>query len=178
MLGGFPSPSSSGPGEAYFLVAPAELPRDPPAREEPPQREPLPQEPVAAYPLTKVVGRDGQTIERPLPCEELEAELEVLRTHAAALERELALTKSNPFSQAVASGEFAGATPEDLAWLEALLENVPVPLRTGEALWLLERKQANDWTAWGGVEEAMLSFFGRERLLSALGAEKFARVFE
>jgi len=179
------NPSTSvGPGGAYFLAAPAMLPEDPlPPVDSPPetsQREPAQEDPGPV-----LVGRDGQAWRGELPCEELELELEALRGANANLERSILdrehiflASIQSPYASAIASGEFDRATLKERQWLQALLENVPVPLLPGEARWLVDRKQANDWMSWGGVEPAMLAFFGRERLVAALGEERFARVFE
>lgn len=64
-----------------------------------------------------------------------------------------------------------------LALMADLMAQYPITLLTEEGLWLAERVRSDDWLRWGPtIDEAMVAYFGSERLREELTPEQFANL--
>lgn len=65
--------------------------------------------------------------------------------------------------------------PQTLRTMAEYMASYPITLRLEDGLWLAERIEKDDWKQWGPtIDEAMVNYFGEDRLRRELTAEQFA----
>jgi hypothetical protein len=155
-------PAPAAPEEPPPVVAPVE----PPVPSVPLVRESVPPE----FPPPPVTPVEPEVV---VPSEEelaTQAAVEEMRQRIADLEREIELASAeewSPYKVFLESYEGAAATAEQRASVRYMLDEVPLALLPGEASWIWERDELDDWKLFGETREvAFITFLGPQRVLS------------
>ena len=140
---------------------------------------------VSASPVRAVVESDDRYEEMAMELSELRGDVAILELELELWRRDTPVTspkwrmhpEATPWGAFVNSPEAELITnPETLEELQMYLEQVPVFLEQGEAIWLAERIEADDWFQFygleGGFETGMLLMAGPERAYKDIPHEK------
>ena len=128
-----------------------------------PAREAVTQEPPH-------LGLENWTVEE---CDEL---LATVRTLQLDRERE-GYSNGDPYQTWLTSSWAEGTTVEQRAQVRYMLDEVPIELRPGEAEWIIEREERDDWKLYGATRDvAFITFLGPQRVLAEASPEFLAEL--